>query len=258
MEAGRMNLGIRNKTAFISGGSHGIGLASALLLANEGCNIIICSRNVDRLKYASEQIANKKVNCFCVQGDVLSDCDRIISETKNIEIDILVNNVGGGGRWGSSNVLETSIETWKEVFEKNVWTSLRFTNAFLPKMIEKRWGRIIWITSIYGVEAGGRPWFNIAKVSQTMMMKNLSTNIDFVRNGITFNAVAPGDIMISETGWDTEKNNPNFHNILNEYPMGRLGTVEEVAAAVAFLSSDLSSYVNGTSIRVDGGRSKGI
>ena len=89
-------------------------------------------------------------------------------------------------------------------------------------MRERKWGRVVTITSIYGVMGGGRPWFNIAKTSQTALMKNLSLNRDLVRDGITFNSVAPGGIMIPNTGW-TEMENADqerFNKMLdNQFPI---------------------------------------
>lgn len=126
-------------------------------------------------------------------------------------------------------------------------------------MKKQNWGRIVSITSIYGREGGGRPWFNMAKVAQTSLMKNLALNRDLVRYGITFNSVAPGPIMIPETGWDVERmRNPEaFDSASKErFTLGRLGTPEEVANVVVFLCSEKASLVNGASILVDGGESK--
>jgi 3-oxoacyl-[acyl-carrier protein] reductase len=126
-------------------------------------------------------------------------------------------------------------------------------------MIKQNWGRVITITSTLGKEAGGRPWFNIAKVAETALMKNLSMNKDFVRKNITFNSVAPGCIMISDTGWDIERkeNLELFTKMVDEkFPLGRLGEPEEVANVVTFLCSDKASLVNGASILVDGGESR--
>ena len=105
---------------------------------------------------------------------------------------------------------------------------------------------------------GGRPWFNMAKTAQMAFMKNLALKPELVRDGITFNTVAPGCIMIPDTGWEEEqKKDPNaFQNMLNQkFPLGRMGTPEEVANIVVFLCSPKSGLVNGASILVDGGES---
>jgi 3-oxoacyl-[acyl-carrier protein] reductase len=130
----------------------------------------------------------------------------------------------------------------------------------LPYMIEKKWGRIVTITSIYGATIGGRPWFNVAKVAQTTLTKNLSRNKDLTRNGITINSVAPGAVFIEKTGWDEmfRKSPEEFKNFTESLPLGRMGTPEEVAALVGFICSDNASYLNGSSITIDGGESSSL
>jgi 3-oxoacyl-[acyl-carrier protein] reductase len=124
-------------------------------------------------------------------------------------------------------------------------------------MVKKNWGRIVTVTSIFGNTVGGRPWFNMAKVSQSILMKNLAQNKNFSGSGITFNSVAPGAVMIPDTGWtEMEKNEPKeFNNFLNSLPRGQFGTPEEVSDLVVFLCSKRASYVNGASILIDGGES---
>ena len=116
------------------------------------------------------------------------------------------------------------------------------------------------ITSIYGGKEGiGRPWFTMAKAAETGLMKSLSAMAYLVRDGITFNSVAPGGIYIAGTGFEDEQT-PRSGGLpahgRPEYPLGRLGTPEEVAAVVAFLCSAEASLVNGANITVDGGQSR--
>ena len=146
-----------------------------------------------------------------------------------------------------------------EVFNKNAMVAVKFTKAIIPWMKKQRWGRIVTITSIYGREGGGRPWFNMAKAAQTSLMKCLGLNKDLVRSGITFNSVAPGAIMIPKTGWEAERNkDPEaFDEMLDgQFTLGRLGTPEEVANVVVFLCSECASLINGVSIAADGGQSR--
>jgi len=258
-----MDLGLQDKVALITGGSHGIGKAIALALAKENCKIVICSRDLDKLKEAQGSINVLYKGAFSIRADVTNE-KHITSTVKATldhfgTIDILINNVGGGGRWGSPNILETSYTVWQEVWNKNIGAALRFTLEVLPYMIKQKWGRVVTITSILGKEAGGRPWFNIAKTAETVLMKNLSMNKELVRNNITFNSVAPGCIMIPDTGWDEEqKKDPQaFSKMVDEkFPLGRLGLPEEVADVVTFLCSKQASLVNGASVLVDGGESR--
>ena len=120
-------------------------------------------------------------------------------------------------------------------------------------------GRVVTITSIFGREGGGRPWFSMAKTAQTSLMKALAIKHYLAEDGITFNSVAPGAIMIPDTGWEKlEKENPKELKefIDKELPLGRLGTPDEIANVVVFMCSEKASLLNGTSVPVDGGQSK--
>ena len=135
-----------------------------------------------------------------------SDIERVVETVSDSwgGVDILINNVGGGGRWGSWNVEETSEEVWTEVYDKNAMAAVRLTRLVIPHMRKKKWGRVVTIASRLGKEGGGRPWFNMAKSAEISMMKTLAMTPYLVRDGITFNTVAPGGIMIPGTGWETE------------------------------------------------------
>ncbi|MBU1261714.1 SDR family oxidoreductase [bacterium] len=257
-----MDLGLKGKYALVTGGSHGIGRSIALALADEGCNVAICARNKERIENTIEEIKDKGVSAIGVVADVmvLEDIERVIKEIIDSwgTLHILVNNVGGGGRWGSEKVEETSEQVWLEVYNKNALVAIRFTMRALPYMRKQKWGRVVTITSIYGREGGGRPWFNMAKSAEISLMKTLAMNPDLVRDGITFNSVAPGGIMIPDTGWDKmmRENPREFNDFIEHLPLGRMGMPEEVANLVMFLCSELASFVNGDCITVDGGESK--
>lgn len=258
-----MDLGLRNRFALVTGGSHGIGLAIALALAEEGCNVAICSRDPKKLLSAKKELLAYGVSVLALKCDVLkkSNIKKVISSVIHSwgTLHILVNNVGGGGRWGSPLFEETKEEVWQEVYDKNAGAAIKFTMPLIPFMKKQKWGRVVTIASIYGKEGGGRPWFNMAKSAEISLMKNLAINPDYARSGITFNSVTPGAIMIPDTGWEKElKENPKaFRKMVNEhFPMGRLGTPEEVASVVAFLCSEKTSLINGACIVVDGAESK--
>ncbi len=255
-----MELGLKGKYALITGGSHGIGRSIAIELAKEGVNIAICSRTQSKLDETISILKQYNVDSISVNVDVLEvdAVDKVMNVINKRwgKIDILVNNVGGGGRWGKEEPLDTKPEVWGEVYNKNAAAAVQFTMKSLPYMLQNKWGRVITITSTYGLQGGGRPWFNMAKAAQTALMKNLAIKKHYVRSGITFNSVAPGGIFIPDTGWeDEQKNDPEgFAKLMDEnWPMGRIGTPEEVANVVVFLCSPKSSLVNGASILVDGG-----
>ncbi len=254
-----MDLCLSKKFALITGGSHGIGKSTALSLAEEGCNVAICARNKDKIEKTVEEIKEKGVESLGIIADVtiVEDIELVM---KNIidswgRIHILINNVGGGGRWGKENIEDTQEQTWLDVYNKNALAALRFTIRVIPCMRKQKWGRIITVSSIYGKEGGGRPWFNMAKSAEISLMKTLAMTNYLARDGITFNSVSPGNIMIQDTGWDREqKENPlKFKKLLEEKPLGRLGTPEEVANVITFLCSEKASLINGSCIVVDGG-----
>jgi len=210
-------LGLKGKKALVTGGSHGIGLAVVEALRKEGCTVESISR---REGY-----------------DVLRPADINKALKEFVDVDILVNNVGGGGRWGNENPLATETAVWRDVYEKNAMVAVHFTMNAIPHMLKQTWGRVITVASIYGREGGGRPWFNMAKAAEISLMKTLA--IYYRGSGVTFNSVAPGLIAIPDTGNETEG-----------------GTPEEVASVVVFLASEKASLINGACIAVDGGEGR--
>lgn len=259
-----MKLNLTGKRALVTGGSRGIGGAIAKALAQAGASIAIFGRDPESLRNQKESLEAIGVEVQVFECDVLdeSQVSRSWAELEAMwgGVDILINNVGGGGRWGSEKILETPLFTWDEVIRKNLGVAIQLTSACLPFMKRKGWGRVLTITSIYGITIGGRPWFNIAKVAQTTLTKNLSRNLEFTRSGITFNSIAPGAVYIDGTGWSAmEKNDPEaFREFVNTLPLGRMGTPEEVASLALYICSEESSYLNGSSITLDGGESANI
>lgn len=257
-----MDLGIKGKYALVTGGTHGIGFAIARALAKEGCNVAVCARNQERITQTLTELQKIGVDAIGVQADVLQPSN-IENVMKTIihnwgALHILVNNVGGGGRWGTDSVEDTSEQVWIDVYNKNAMATVRFTRLAIPFMRKQKWGRVVTIASIYGREGGGRPWFNMSKSAEISLMKTLAMNPVLARSGITFNTVAPGNIMIPGTGWDEEmkKDLSGFKKMVETLPLGRLGNPEEVADMVVFLCSEKASLVNGACVVVDGGESK--
>lgn len=255
-----MELNIHGKNALVTGGSHGIGRAIALGLAAEGCNVAICATTPARVADVAEGIQAHGVQGVGLVADVMEPgaVERVVTEARRSlgGLSILVNNVGGGGRWGSLDILETREGVWAEVYEKNALVAARFTTACLPDMVQAGWGRVVAVSSLYGREGGGRPWFNMAKAAQISMMKCLAMDRSLSRRNITFNTVAPGPVMIEDTGWARERDaDPSGFQAVLEQTMtrGRLGTPEEVACVVVFLCSRQAALVNGACIAADGG-----
>jgi 3-oxoacyl-[acyl-carrier protein] reductase len=254
-----MELNLKGKTALITGGTHGIGKAITMSLALEGCNVIFVSSNKDRVDFMIGEMEPLRQKLefnyagFChdlTQENEIRNClKNIYTLIRDIgTIDILINNVGGGGRRGDRMWEITQQDIWEEVMAKNLFVSSMFTMHLIPDMIKKKWGRVVTISSIYGKESGGRPWFTAAKSAQIAMMKELSRNRRYVSSGITFNTVCPGYI-------DIRDNQKIEYLEAIDIPATRYGDPFEVANVVSFLCSDKASYVNGACITVDGGLS---
>ena len=258
-----MDLALKGKYALVTGGSHGIGRSVALALAEEGCHVAICARNKERVEKTAAELRDKGIKAIGIPADAMlpADIERVMKTITDDwgTIHILINNVGGGGRWGSEEVEQTSEEVWLDVYNKNALAAVRFTMQAIPFMRKQKWGRVVTISSLQGREGGGRPWYNMAKSAEISLMKTLAMDPKLSRYGITFNSVAPGAIIFSGNEWDTlRKENPReFERIIDwKHPLRRLGTPEEVANVVVFLCSEKASLVNGASIPVDGAESR--
>lgn len=258
-----MDLGLNGKYALVSGGTNGIGRSIVLSLAHEGCNVCFFSRNETKVNRMMNELDGLNIKKIGICADALdeNDINRLIKKIDNEwgEIDILINNVGGGGRWGKEIIEDTEYEVWNEVYNKNAGIAIKLTMWAIHYMRKKKWGRVITISSILGKEGGGRPWFNMAKAAEISLMKTLAKTNYLVRDGITFNTIAPGDILIPDTGWEYEmKNSPKkFNEYINTtLPLGRMGSPEEVAFIALCICSDKSSLLNGACIAVDGGQSR--
>ena len=180
-----MDIDLSNKKALVTGGSHGIGKSIAKSLLNHHCDVIFFGRtekNVNQTIIDLNNDVNNLNTKNIVKGfqyDILESPVQDLGERIKSEfgsIDILINNVGGGGRWGDEDMIITNDEVWEQVYHKNFVVAKDLIKMFLPAMLKNKWGRVISITSSLAKQAGRRPWFNVAKMSQTVLMKNLAKN----------------------------------------------------------------------------------
>jgi 3-oxoacyl-[acyl-carrier protein] reductase len=248
-----VDFGIEGKVALVTGGTKGIGLGIAQALAREGAKVSVVARTEADVKRVAESIKG-----FGVAADAMTaeGTERAVRETEAAlgPIDILINNLGAraGNDWN-----DTGPQEFAKAFDGNVGVSLRFTQRVLPGMVERGWGRVVVISSVWGRESGGAPAYNAAKAAENSMVKSLAR--EFAAKGVTVNAVAPGSVMWEGGGWYRRRQaDPEgiAEFIRREMPMGRFGSPEEVANVVAFVCSRQASLLTGAIINVDGGQSR--
>jgi len=253
-----MDLGIKNKVAFVAASSQGLGKSVALELALEGANVIICGRNKENLEKAKQEIENKtNIKILAVAGDlsVAAERDQIIKDALQAHntIDILITNTGGPP---AGKFEDFKQKDWDNAYHSLLSSVVGLVNGFLPGMKQQKWGRIISITSMAIKQpVNNLVLSNAVRASVAGLIKTLSNELAI--HNITVNNVLPG-YTETERLKELVESNPSFASAKAEIPLGRFGKPEEFAAAVTFLASERASYITGVSLTVDGGWTKGI
>ncbi len=241
---------LAGKTALVTGASRGIGAAIARRLAAEGAAVALVYREREQAAAAVQAtIAAAGGRAVLCQADLIriEECSRAVTQTAAAlgGPDILVHGAGIS-RYGL--VGETSPAAWDELFAIHARAPFFLAQAALPAMLRSGWGRIVIISSIWGlVGAANEVAYSAAKAAQLGLVKALAKEVALA--GITVNAVAPGAV---QTEMLATLSAPEVADFAAQVPMGRLGTPEEVAAAVAFLASPECSYLSGQVISPNG------
>ena len=251
---------LKGKTAIITGGTSGIGKATALRFAEEGADLVITGRRVNLGKAVEAECNSKGVRCVFVEADhsKLEDCQRVVDAAlKEFGcIDILFNNAGIVTK-GTAET--TTDEVWQSTMDINITAVWRMSKLVLPHMKKQGKGVIVNNGSDWSVVASkdALPYI-VSKGAVGLMTKAMA--MDHARDGIRVNAVCPGDTFVDrwmEKGYFEDSDPVTLEQAIKEasefIPMGRFGKPEEIANAVLFLASDESSYVTGHLLLVDGG-----
>ena len=244
------------KNVLISGGGSGIGHAICLRLAAEGANIILIDKDLKEGQSVEQELKLQNTKVLFVQADITSenDVEKVHKEATLFfgTIDVLVNNAGAAF---AENYAMTTLENWNQDIALNLTGHYMLTRLFLPDMEAQGKGAITNISSVNGAQSFGNPAYSAAKAGVISFTQTLA--IEYGPKGIRANVVLPG--TIETPVWQTRKDSrPEvFELVKGWYPVGRVGRPEDIAAAVAFLSADEASFVNGASLNVDGGLTAG-
>ena len=258
---------IAGRVAIVTGASSGMGLASAIELARQGVNLILISRNEDKLVLAKAEIlteTNVEVEIF--PGNVIEQ--NLPSKAVELaldkwgRVDILVNNAGGPPM---GSFLDQDDGAWDEAIEQNLKSVIRFTRAVAPKMIENKWGRIINITSTLAKEPSPEMVLSAtARAGVSAFAKSISSEL--AEYGVTVNTLCPGgeltDRLHGLLTTAAEMEGQTYDEVLQAsqsmIPIGRFADPREFADMLVFIASERARYITGTTIMVDGGLTKGI
>jgi 3-oxoacyl-[acyl-carrier protein] reductase len=241
---------LNGRVAIVTGGAQGIGKAIALTLARHGADVVVTDINLERAQATAQEIEALQVRSLAIKANVadVSAAEQMVKETvdKLGKIDILVNNAG---ITRDNVLLRMKPEEWDQVMEVNLKGTYACTRAALKFMFRQKNGRIVNIASITGLMGNaGQANYSASKAGIIGFTKAVAR--EYATRGITVNAVAPGFIDTAMTQAIPEKER---EALTRQIPMERLGTPDDVAAAVYFLVSDLSGYITGQVINVNGG-----
>jgi len=260
-----MDLKLKGKRALVTGSSSGLGEAIVRLLAAEGAAVIVHGRNEERSAAIAESIREAGGLAECVTGDLSADqgADKVTQAVlAGGRIDILVNNMGV---YHPKPWMDATVQDWSDTYNSNVLSYVRMISRLLPQMKELGWGRIIQIGSSAAIQPMTvQPDYSASTAARHNLTVSLARELK--GTGITSNTVSPGAMLVETTktmllgmaehyGWgkdwaDIEK---NAVAQFASNDVGRLGRPEEIAGAVAYLTSPLADYISGSVIQVDGG-----
>ena len=247
---------LKGKVALITGGTSGIGSATAVRFAREGANVAITGRNQERGEQVVEVISKHGGEAIFIRSDVrfAEDCQQAVEQTlaQFGKVDVLFNNAGV---FHPKTIPDCTEDEWDETIDSSLKGAFLMSKFALPSMIARGKGSIIHTSSGWGIQGGYKAAaYCAAKGGLVVMTKAMA--IDHGPDGIRVNCVCPGDVDTPMLYDDAAKRGMSWEAYAAEAadrPLGRIGTVEEIAEAVLYLASDESAFVTGTALVVDGG-----
>ena len=237
------------KTAIITGGTSGIGLATVKIFLANDFNCVLVGRSLERFKKIQPELVG---NFEFVSADVgkVSDCDKIISRTVEIfgEVDVLVNSAGIYGEGAITSVDE---KIFDELFATNVKGTFFATRAAVNELIKSR-GAVVNVASDAGLRGN---YFCAAYAASkgAVVAFTKSLALELASFPVRVNCVAPGDVLTPMTVAQMKNSGSTVEELARVYPLGRIGTAQEIASAIYFLASDAATFITGAVLSVDGG-----
>lgn len=238
------------RVAMVTGGGHGIGKATAQRLASEGATVAVTDVDQAAADRTWRELISAGHRAASIQADVLvmSSVEAAVSKVRGEygQLDVLVNTAGGAipEQRGEPDIEEA----WTANLDLNLMGVMRLIHASLPLLRESgHGGNVVTIGSVNGIAAFGGHAYSAAKAGLELVTKNLAA--EHAHEGLRFNLIAPG--TIDTRVWDSQPG--SRERLTKVQPMGRLGTPDDIAAAVAFLASDDASWITGVTLPVDGG-----
>ena len=246
------------KSVMVTGGGAGIGRAIAMRLAAEGAAVGLLDIDAARAAGVAAEIAGQGGRAVTMAGDVTKAAD-VAAALASVSaafggLDVLVSNVGGTTR---ARLADVSPEDWDRETGVTLRAAFLCCRAALPMLTQRR-GNIVAIGSINGSVYVGNPAYSAAKAGLRSLMQAIA--VEYGPLGVRANLVSPGTIRTEHESWRARlARDPGvFDKLAAWYPVGRIGTPEDIAAAVAFLASDEAGFVSGTELVVDGGLTAGV
>ncbi len=245
---------LKGRVAAITGASSGLGLQMAKGFAEQGADLVIMARRIERLEAIADKFQSEGVRCLPIQCDVTKTDEVNRAAEQAIKhygkVDILVNNAGAARNAG---VLDMSDEDWQFTIDADLTSVFKVTRAFANYMAKEKHGRIINIASIYG-QVGNTAMDTVAYHSSKGGVINFTRAVaaELAKYNITCNTISPGYFETELTA-DTLRTEAFTNFMKVSVPMGRYGAEGELNAAAVFLASDEASYITGQNIKVDGG-----